>query len=121
MRSVVMPEYHVAQDLGAVVVVFVAVFHEGEPVHVAHVRLPVSPTPPHMTKKITRCPRAHIRQDRMKTSQHKNYSSILNNPQKVVSDNQTHTKTQTHKTNYQVLSLNCIVYPNNFKKTRKSL
>jgi hypothetical protein len=43
MRSVVMPEYHVAQDLGAVVVVLVAVLHEGEPVHVAHVRLPVSP------------------------------------------------------------------------------
>jgi hypothetical protein len=44
MRSVVMPEYHVAQDLGAVVVVLVAVLHEGEPVHVAHVRLPISPT-----------------------------------------------------------------------------
>ena len=38
-----MPEYHVPQDLGAVVVVFVAVLHKGEPVHVAHVRLPVGP------------------------------------------------------------------------------
>jgi hypothetical protein len=56
MRSVKMPEYHVAQDLGAVVVVLVAVLHEGEPVHVAHIRLPVSPAS-QMTN--------HIRQDRI--------------------------------------------------------
>jgi hypothetical protein len=75
MRSVVMPEYHVAQDLGAVVVVLVAVLHEGEPVHIAHIRLPVSPTT-RMTNSLTYRtgqPRVYIRQERMKTSQHKDY------------------------------------------------
>lgn len=39
----VMPEYHVAQYLGTVVVILVAVLHEGETVHVAHVGLPIGP------------------------------------------------------------------------------
>lgn len=36
-------QYHVAQNLGAVVVVFVGIFYETEAVHVAHKRFAVCP------------------------------------------------------------------------------